>query len=229
MPELSGRQNIVVIADEAHRSQYGFGGKVNEKTGGMSYGFASNLRDALPYASFIGFTGTPIEKTDANTRAVFGDYISFTYTKSGGQGNPTFDAAQAIAVTLEKHGIACDLMHGFNWDKWTSGTPTERLQPIPAVLEHIQSSSNRKTPGQMDAAIRQLVSKAMTTEGQVMDVFTAAGLTPSPPAQSGFAQCCALSVPVAPLAPSAVQAGHQHPERPIPRRSARPQAQKRRR
>ena len=76
MPKLSARQNIVVIADEAHRSQYGFGGKVNEKTGEMSYGFASNLRDALPNASFIGFTGTPIEKTDANTRAVFGDYIS---------------------------------------------------------------------------------------------------------------------------------------------------------
>jgi type I restriction enzyme R subunit len=76
MPELSARLNIVVIADEAHRSQYGFGSKVNEKTGEMSYGFASNLRDALPNASFIGFTGTPIEKTDANTRAVFGDYIS---------------------------------------------------------------------------------------------------------------------------------------------------------
>ena len=76
MDKLSDRQNIVVIADEAHRSQYGFGGKVNEKTGEMSYGFASNLREALPNASFIGFTGTPIEKTDANTRAVFGDYIS---------------------------------------------------------------------------------------------------------------------------------------------------------
>ena len=450
MPELSGRQNIVVIADEAHRSQYGFGGKVNEKTGEMSYGFASNLRDALPNASFIGFTGTPIEKTDANTRAVFGDYISIydiqravadkatvpiyyesrisklslnaaelpkidaefeeitegeeltkkeklktkwaalealvgdpkrialvaadlvahfekrleamdgkamivcmsrricvdlynaliklrpeweaetlkvvmtgsaedgpewqkhignkkqrrdlanqfkdaknafkivivrdmwltgfdapclhtmyadkpmqghglmqaiarvnrvfrdkpgglvvdylgladqlkkalvTYTESGGQGNPTFDTAQAIAVMLEKHGIACDLMHGFNWDKWTGGTPTERLQLIPAGQEHIleqedgkkrwvqvvtelsrafalcaasdeateirddvsffqalqaalnkQSSQNRKTPEQIDAAIRQLVSKAITTEGQVIDVFTAAGL-----------------------------------------------------
>ena len=55
-------------------SQYGFGGRVNEK-GEMSYGFASNLRDALPNASFIGFTGTPFEKTDANTRTVFGDYI----------------------------------------------------------------------------------------------------------------------------------------------------------
>ena len=49
---------------------------MNEKTGEMSYGFASNLRDALPNASFIGFTGTPIEKTDANTRAVFGDLAS---------------------------------------------------------------------------------------------------------------------------------------------------------
>jgi type I restriction enzyme R subunit len=463
MPELSARQNIVVIADEAHRSQYGFGGKVNERTGEMAYGFASNLRDALPNASFIGFTGTPIEKTDANTRAVFGNYISIydiqravadqatvpiyyesriaklalnaaemplldaefeeitegeeqtrkeqlktkwaalealvgdpkrialiaadlvahferrleamdgkamivcmsrricvdmydalirlrpdwasawdddpdaeqgracvvkvvmtgsaddgpdwqphirskdkrrklanrfkdskdpfrivivrdmwltgfdapclhtlyadkpmqghglmqaiarvnrvfrdkpgglvvdylgladqlkealaTYTESGGQGNPTFDTAQAIAVMLEKHGIARDLMHGLNWDKWTTGTPAERLALIPAGQEHIlaqedgkqrwgqvvtelsrafalcaasdeatairddvsffqaiqaaltkQVSNTQKTPEQIDAAIRQLVSKAITTEGQVIDVFTAAGL-----------------------------------------------------
>jgi type I restriction enzyme R subunit len=463
MPELSARQNIVVIADEAHRSQYGFGGKVNEKTGEMSYGFASNLRDALPNASFIGFTGTPIEKTDANTRAVFGDYISIydiqravadkatvpiyyesrisklslnaaalpkldaafeeitegeeltkkeklktkwaaleallgdpkrialiaadlvahfekrveamdgkamivcmsrriavnlynaliklrpdwasakdddaeiekdrnclvkvvmtgsaddgpdwqphirskdkrrklanrfkdakdpfrivivrdmwltgfdapclhtmyadkpmqshglmqaiarvnrvfrdkpgglvvdylgladqlkkalaTYTESGGQGDPTFDTAQAIALMLEKHGIACNMMHGFKWDKWTTGKPADRLALIPAGQQHIlehedgkkrwvqvvtelsrafalcaasdeateirdgvcffqaiqaalskQSTNNQKTPEQIDAAIRQLVSKAITTEGQVIDVFTAAGL-----------------------------------------------------
>jgi type I restriction enzyme R subunit len=463
MPELSARQNIVVIADEAHRSQYGFAGRVNEKTGEMSYGLASNLRDALPNASFIGFTGTPIEKTDANTRGVFGDYISVydiqravadqatvpiyyesriaklalnaaemplldaefeeitegeeqtrkeqlkskwaalealvgdpkrialiaadlvahferrleamdgkamivcmsrricvdmydalirlrpdwasawdddpdaeqgracvvkvvmtgsaddgpdwqphirskdrrrklanrfkdskdpfrivivrdmwltgfdapclhtlyadkpmqghglmqaiarvnrvfrdkpgglvvdylgladqlkealaTYTENGGQGNPTFDTAQAIAVMLEKHGIARDLMHGLNWDKWTTGTPAERLALIPTGQEHIleqedgkqrwgqvvtelsrafalcaasdeatairddvsffqaiqaaltkQVSNTQKTPEQIDAAIRQLVSKAITTEGQVIDVFTAAGL-----------------------------------------------------
>jgi type I restriction enzyme, R subunit len=463
MPCLSARQNIIVIADEAHRSQYGFGGKVNTQTGEMSYGFASNLRDALPNASFIGFTGTPIEKTDANTRAVFGDYISIydiqravadkatvpiyyesrisklslnaaelpkldaefeeitegeeltkkeklktkwaalealvgdpkrialvaadmvthfekrveamdgkamivcmsrriavdlyhaliklrpdwasakdddaeteknkscvvkvvmtgsaddgpewqphirskdkrrklanrfkdaadpfrivivrdmwltgfdapclhtmyadkpmqghglmqaiarvnrvfrdkpgglvvdylgladqlkkaliTYTESGGKGNPTFDAAEAVAVMLEKHGIACDLMHGFSWDKWTAGKPAERLALIPAGQEHIlaqedgktrwvqvvtelsrafalcaasdeaaairddvsffqalqaalnkQTVNHNKTPEQIDAAIRQLVSKAITTEGQVIDVFTAAGL-----------------------------------------------------
>ncbi len=64
-PQLSDRRNIVVIADEAHRSQYDF-----------VDGFAAHMREALPNASFIGFTGTPIERADANTRSVFGEYIS---------------------------------------------------------------------------------------------------------------------------------------------------------
>jgi type I restriction enzyme R subunit len=74
MPVLSDRRNIVVIADEAHRSQYD-----------LIDGLARNMRDALPNASFIGFTGTPIEQSDANTRAVFGDYIS------------VYDIQQAVA------------------------------------------------------------------------------------------------------------------------------------
>ncbi len=74
-PVLTDRRNVVVIADEAHRSQYGFRAKVERKTGEISYGFAKYLRDALPTASFIGFTGTPIEKDDVNTPAVFGEYI----------------------------------------------------------------------------------------------------------------------------------------------------------
>ena len=464
MPALSARRNIVVIADEAHRSQYGFGGRVNEKTGTMQYGFASNLRDALPHASFIGFTGTPIEKTDANTRAVFGDYISIydiqravadeatkpiyyesrisklslnaqalpaldaefdditegeelghkeklktkwaalealvgdlkrialvaadlvahfekrqealsgkamvvclsrriavdmfnaliqlrpdwagtpgddsetadagkacvvkvvmtgsaddgpewqphirnkdkrrdlahrfknpadpfrivivrdmwltgfdapclhtlyadkpmqghglmqaiarvnrvfgdkpgglvvdylgladqlkralaNYSESGGQGSPTLETAQAVAVLQEKHEVACAMLHGFNWSVWTTGTPAQRLALIPAGQEHIlqlddgkkrwvkvvtelsrafalcaasddatalrddvsffqalqvalnkQQSAAGKTPDQLYAAIRQLISKAITTEGQLIDVFTAAGL-----------------------------------------------------
>lgn len=75
--ELSDRRNIVVIADEAHRSQYGFGAKTHIKDGEAhtKYGFAKYLRDALPHASFIGFTGTPIEKEDISTPAVFGHYI----------------------------------------------------------------------------------------------------------------------------------------------------------
>ena len=74
-PVLTDRRNVVVIADEAHRSQYGFRARVERKTGEISYGFAKYLRDALPNASFIGFTGTPIEKDDVNTPAVFGEYI----------------------------------------------------------------------------------------------------------------------------------------------------------
>ncbi|AOV18698.1 DEAD/DEAH box helicase (plasmid) [Acidihalobacter aeolianus] len=74
-PTLTDRSNVVVIADEAHRSQYGFKAKVAGKTGEIAYGFAKYLRDALPNASFIGFTGTPIEKDDVNTPAVFGHYI----------------------------------------------------------------------------------------------------------------------------------------------------------
>lgn len=74
---LSERSNIVVVADEAHRSQYGFKGREVETEDGseIRYGNAKYLRDALPNASFIGFTGTPIEKEDRSTRNVFGDEI----------------------------------------------------------------------------------------------------------------------------------------------------------
>jgi type I restriction enzyme R subunit len=78
-PRLSDRHDVVVIADEAHRTQYGFEGKVrvDEDTGEQftAYGYAKYLRQALPNASFIGFTGTPIAENDRNTTAVFGDII----------------------------------------------------------------------------------------------------------------------------------------------------------
>lgn len=86
---LSDRKNIVVIADEAHRSQYGFSAKtIYNKSGDgarTAYGFAKYLRDAVPNASFIGFTGTPIEKEDASTPQVFGNYID------------VYDISQAVA------------------------------------------------------------------------------------------------------------------------------------
>lgn len=80
---ISPRRNIIFIADEAHRSQYGLSARVvrtkDKETGEegayTAYGFAKYLRDALPNASFIGFTGTPIEATDKNTKQIFGDYI----------------------------------------------------------------------------------------------------------------------------------------------------------
>jgi len=90
--ELSSRRNIIVIADEAHRSQYGFAAKaVDTKAEDgtvigkrLVYGFAKYLRDALPNATYLGFTGTPIEKTDVNTPAVFGNYVDI------------YDIAQAV-------------------------------------------------------------------------------------------------------------------------------------
>ncbi|MBL0642046.1 type I restriction endonuclease subunit R [Aeromonas veronii] len=80
-PVLSDRANIVVIADEAHRTQYGFSaslkapGKVAEGTARYQVGYAQHLRDALPNATFVAFTGTPVSAEDRDTRAVFGDYI----------------------------------------------------------------------------------------------------------------------------------------------------------
>ncbi len=89
---LSERRNIVVIADEAHRTQYGFKAKTGDILDGednvighrVVYGFAKYMRDALPNATYLGFTGTPIENTDVNTPAVFGDYIDI------------YDIAQAV-------------------------------------------------------------------------------------------------------------------------------------
>jgi type I restriction enzyme, R subunit len=90
--ELSDRKNIVVIADEAHRTQYGFKAKTiddKDETGNVIgkktvYGFAKYMRDALPFATYLGFTGTPIESVDVNTPAVFGNYLD------------VYDIAQAV-------------------------------------------------------------------------------------------------------------------------------------
>jgi type I restriction enzyme, R subunit len=75
-PPLCTRTNVVVISDEAHRSQYGLKARLNEKTGEYVFGYAKHMRDALPGASFIGFTGTPIALEDKDTRGTFGDYVS---------------------------------------------------------------------------------------------------------------------------------------------------------
>lgn len=75
-PELSSRHNIVIMCDEAHRSQYGFKGVVDQKTGKLKYGLAKALRDAFPNATFVAFTGTPLSQDDKDTQAVFGEYVS---------------------------------------------------------------------------------------------------------------------------------------------------------
>lgn len=93
-PMLSDRKNIVVIADEAHRSQYEF-----------IHGFARHLRDALPNASFIGFTGTPVELTDRNTRAVFGEYVDVYDVTRAVEDNatvPIYYEARLARIELKK-------------------------------------------------------------------------------------------------------------------------------
>ena len=85
MAALTERKNVIVMADEAHRTQYGFNAKYDDKGEGIKYGYAKYLRDALPNATFVGFTGTPVASTDKNTQMVFGNYID------------VYDMTQAVA------------------------------------------------------------------------------------------------------------------------------------
>ena len=134
-PELSDRRNIVVIADEAHRSQYDF-----------IDGFAAHMRDALPNASFVGFTGTPIELRDANTRAVFGDYISIYDIQRAVQDGatvPIYYESRLAKLTLdedEKPKIDPD------FEEATEGEEVERREKLKtkwAQLEAVVGAENR--------------------------------------------------------------------------------------
>lgn len=104
--ELSDRRNIVLIADEAHRSQYGLDAKVNRETGKVSYGMAKHIRDALPNASFIGFTGTPIDSLDRSTQEIFGNYIDIydmTQAVEDEATRPIFYESRVMRLKLEKN------------------------------------------------------------------------------------------------------------------------------
>jgi len=106
LPPLTMRRNVIVIADEAHRSQYGFRAKVEADTGEISYGFAKYLRDALPNASFIGFTGTPIEAGDVNTPAIFGNYIDvydISRAVEDGATVPIYYESRLARIELDEH------------------------------------------------------------------------------------------------------------------------------
>ena len=113
-PELSNRSNIIVLADEAHRSQYGFKARqvnIKDNQGNVigketKYGFAKYIRDALPNASFVGFTGTPIEETDKNTSAIFGSYIDvydIAQAVRDGATVPIYYEGRLIAVDLDEN------------------------------------------------------------------------------------------------------------------------------
>lgn len=134
-PVLSDRRNIVVIADEAHRSQYDF-----------IDGFARHMRDALPHASFVGFTGTPIEHTDANTRAVFGDYISVYDIQRA-----VFDGA-TVPIYYESRLAKLELQESERpkidpqFEEATEGEEVDRKEKLKsrwAQLEAVVGSDNR--------------------------------------------------------------------------------------
>ncbi|WP_203289385.1 type I restriction endonuclease subunit R [Metabacillus sp. cB07] len=112
MEALTQRRNVIVMADEAHRSQYGFQAQMQRSTSEayVKYGFAKHLRDALPNASYVGFTGTPVEATDKNTPAVFGNYIDI------------YDMTQAVEdgatvkIFYESRIVKLDLPEGLEID-----------------------------------------------------------------------------------------------------------------
>ncbi len=134
-PMLSDRRNIVVVADEAHRSQYDF-----------IDGFAAHMRDALPNASFIGFTGTPIEKQDANTRAVFGDHISVYDIQRSVQDKatvPIYYESRLARLTLDdRHKPRIDP----DFEEVTEGEEVERQEKLKtkwAQLEAVVGAEKR--------------------------------------------------------------------------------------
>src|SRR5437763_1397592 len=151
-------------------------------------------------------------------------YALAVYTQSGGKGDPSIDTAKAIAVMLEKHEVACGMMHGFDWSKWYTGSPAQKMSLLPGAQEHILEQENgkerfvqivtelsqafalcagtddaieirddigffqavkaalakprgpRRTTEELDHEVRQLVAKAIAPEGEIIDVFQAAGL-----------------------------------------------------
>lgn len=146
-PLLTERQNVVVIADEAHRSQYGLEQKVSEKSGKVTYGLAKYLRDALPNATFIGFTGTPVEFGDVrSTKRVFGDYIDVYDIQRAVEDRATVPIyyesrlAKLDLDELEKPKIDPD------FEEVTEGeeiTRKEKLKTKWAALEKIVGSDKR--------------------------------------------------------------------------------------
>ena len=160
-PALSDRRNIVVIADEAHRSQYDF-----------VDGYARHMRDALPRASFVGFTGTPIELQDANTRAVFGDYIS-TYDI-----HRSVEDGATVPIYYESRLARLALVEGEKptidpeFEEATEGEEVERKEKLKtkwAQLEAVVGAEKRLKQVAQDI-VTHLEQRLETLDGKAMVV-----------------------------------------------------------
>ena len=179
---LSERHNIIVIADEAHRSQYGF---------------AKYLRDALPNATYLGFTGTPIEKNDVNTPAVFGGYVDIYDISQAVEDGATvrifYESRLAkVAISDEGKKLIADFDEEFNEDeltatqqaraKWVKAEALigshDRIQAVKAYLAKFDENSPNPigiSDTELETRVRQTIDQALVSE-KVVDIFDAAGI-----------------------------------------------------
>lgn len=155
-PVLNRRHNIVVVSDEAHRSQYGDKAKLNKKTGKYTFGYSKHLRDALPEASFIGFTGTPIDAADKDTRAVFGDYVSIYDIQDA------VDDGATVPIYYESRLAKLDI----------NAAAIESLNDdIDDIIEDEEESDREKTKSKW-AALEKLVGSAPRINQVAQDLVT---------------------------------------------------------
>ena len=170
---LSERSNIVVVADEAHRSQYGFKGREVETEEGsdIRYGNAKYLRDALPKASFIGFTGTPIEKEDRSTRSVFGDEIDIYDIKQAvddGATVPISYESRLVKIKLNQE-IASKIDYAVDEIDGASDEQKEKAKKKNAQIDAIVGHPDRLKDIAKDI-IEHFESRQKTFEGKAMVV-----------------------------------------------------------
>jgi type I restriction enzyme R subunit len=156
-PKLNGRSNIIVIADEAHRSQYGFKAVLDKKSGRYKYGFAKHLRDALPEATFVGFTGTPVEGGDHDTRAVFGDYVSIYDIQDA------VDDKATVPIYYESRLAKLDL---------DEAQMEELSAQIEDVFEDEEDSARREATLSHWAALEKIVGSKPRIESLAADIVS---------------------------------------------------------
>lgn len=154
-PVLSNRANIVVISDEAHRSQYGTKGRLVKETGKYVFGYAKHLRDALTNATFIGFTGTPIALEDKDTRAVFGDYVSIYDIQDA------VDDKATVPIYYESRLAKLDV------NQSAISTLNEQVEEVVEDEEDIASREKTKSDW---AALEKLVGAAPRLEQVAKDI-----------------------------------------------------------
>lgn len=174
---LSDRKNIVVIADEAHRTQYGFKAKTIDAKDGKGnvvgkkivYGFAKYMRDALPNATYLGFTGTPIESTDVNTPAVFGNYVDIYDIAQAVEDGATvriYYESRLAKVNLSEEGkkLVDDLDDELEQEDLTN---TQKAKAKWTQLEALVGSENR---------IKNIAKDIVTHFSQRQEVFEGKGM-----------------------------------------------------